>query len=140
MSLVLVILLTIAGIVVPNFHDATESAKVAQAITEISLLQSEIMAADTLPASLAAIGRGNFLDPWGRPYQYLNFATVTRGGGNAPPAGARKDRFLVPINSTFDLYSMGSDGATQAALTARASRDDVVRAGDGAFIGLARNF
>ena len=51
--------------------------------------------------------------------------------------GARKDRFLVPINSTYDLYSVGKDGKTVAALTAKASKDDIVRANDGAFIGLA---
>ncbi len=43
----------------------------------------------------------------------------------------------MPINSTYDLYSMGKDGKTVVALTAKASRDDVVRANDGGFIGLA---
>ena len=38
----------------------------------------------------------------------------------------RKNRFLVPINSEYDLYSMGKDGKTQMPLTAKASRDDVI--------------
>jgi general secretion pathway protein G len=62
------------------------------------------------------------------------------GGGGGSPAKARKDRFLVPINTDFDLYSMGKDGKSVAALTAAASRDDVVRAANGAFIGLASRF
>ena len=64
-------------------------------------------------------------------------------GGNAsggPQPKPRKDRFLVPINSDYDLFSMGKDGESVAPLTAKASRDDVVRASDGAFIGLASNF
>jgi general secretion pathway protein G len=137
MSLVVAIVLTLMGIAVPSLQEAADRARVAQAINELTVLQAEIMATDPLPPTLALIGRGDFRDPWGRSYQYL---VLVPGPGQSPPAGARKDRFLVPINSTFDLYSLGADGLTQAALTAKASRDDVIRAADGAFIGLATNF
>ena len=46
----------------------------------------------------------------------------------------------MPINSSYDLYSMGKDGKTTAALTASASADDIIRANDGAFIGRASEF
>ena len=59
------------------------------------------------------------------------------GGDCKNPKGARKDRFLHPLNSTYDLYSVGKDGKTVAALTAKASKDDIIRANDGGFIGLA---
>lgn len=66
------------------------------------------------------------------------------GGGGGPPCGsighARKDRFLVPINSDFDLYSMGKDGQSVGPLTAQKSHDDVIRANDGGYYGLASNF
>ncbi len=63
------------------------------------------------------------------------------GPGGPPPTGqARKDRFLVPINSDYDLYSKGRDGESVAPLTAKKSHDDVIRANDGAFVGLAVNF
>lgn len=66
------------------------------------------------------------------------------GGGGGPPCGgvggARKDRFLVPINSDFDIYSMGRDGQTIAPLTAKKSHDDIIRASDGGFYGLAAYF
>jgi general secretion pathway protein G len=52
----------------------------------------------------------------------------------------RKDRFLVPINSDFDLYSMGKDGESVPPLTAQKSRDDIIRANDGAYIGPAYAF
>ena len=52
----------------------------------------------------------------------------------------RKDKYLVPINSDFDLYSMGKDGQSAAALTAKISKDDIVRANDGQYIGLAEAY
>ena len=88
----------------------------------------------TLPAALETLGRGTISDPWGRPYQYLDFSTV-KGTGQM-----RKDRFLVPINSTYDLYSMGKDGKTAMPLTAKASQDDVIRANVGGFVGLASDY
>jgi general secretion pathway protein G len=74
------------------------------------------------------------LDPWGYLYQYLDLTTA-HGNGQA-----RKDHGPVPINTDFDLYSMGKDGASVSPLTARASRDDIVRANNGAFVGLASDY
>ena len=74
-----------------------------------------------------------FCDPWGNRYVYLRITGSNRGS-------LRKDRFLVPINSDFDLYSMGIDGESKAPLNTKVSQDDVVRALDGGFIGLAEEF
>ena len=46
----------------------------------------------------------------------------------------------MPVNSDFDLYSMGADGESSAPFTAKNSHDDVVRANNGAFIGLAEDY
>ena len=66
------------------------------------------------------------------------------GGGGGPPCGgvggARKDRFLVPLNSDFDVYSMGRDRASAMPLSAAMSHDDVIRASDGGYYGLGKNF
>jgi general secretion pathway protein G len=62
------------------------------------------------------------------------------GGGGPAIAMARKDRFQVPINSDFDLYSMGPDGQSMPTLNAPVSRDDILRANDGAFYGIAEEF
>ncbi|HNS56268.1 MAG TPA: hypothetical protein PKO34_04360, partial [Smithellaceae bacterium] len=62
------------------------------------------------------------------------------GLGNKVAGSARKDRFLVPVNSDFDLYSMGPDGVSTLALTAKNSRDDIIRANDGAYIGTAAGY
>ena len=124
----------LASIAIPSVREMIEKARVAKAIGDIRAIQTDIEGVEPLPTTLAEVGRGGYLDPWGNPYQYLKFDP--KGGKGQ----ARKDRFLVPLNSTFDLYSMGRDGATALPLTAKAARDDIVRANDGGFIGLASNF
>ncbi len=131
------IIAALTALAVPRFEDLIERARVARAIGDIEALEVDIESQDSLPNSLADIGRGNMLDPWGHPYVYYKFPATK---GNAPPPGSRKDRFLVPVNSTYDLYSMGQDGKTALAFTAKAARDDIVRANDGSYIGLAVNF
>lgn len=144
MLIVMAIIGTLLAIALPMLRSALDTARVTRAIGDISTLQTDIAsfeaAGEGLPETLADIDRATLLDPWGRPYEYLNFHIEESGRGKSKgvlPPGARKDRFLVPINSTYDLYSVGRDGKTVAALTAKASKDDVVRANDGGFIGLA---
>lgn len=135
----LIIIGILAGLAVPKLSMVLNQAKVARAIGDIKALQIDLMSIEAggqpLPPDLAAIGRGGMLDPWGNPYVYFPFPP-----GPGKPAGARKDKFLVPVNSTFDLYSMGVDGASSAPFTASKSLDDIVRANDGGFVGLAKNF
>jgi general secretion pathway protein G len=52
----------------------------------------------------------------------------------------RKDKNLVPINTDFDLYSLGKDGESVGPLTAIPSRDDIVRANNGSYIGRADSY
>jgi general secretion pathway protein G len=128
---------TLATIAILVYSNVTERAKVARAIADIATIESEIYAFATmnlrLPNDLAEIGRATFLDPWGHPYQYLNFAV----SGNAH---CRKDRALHPLNTEYDLYSMGKDGASLPPLTAHVSQDDVIRANDGQYVNLAANY
>ena len=132
LMLVVAIIGTLAAIAIPKFQATIDKARVARAIGDIRTLEIDIDGLDVLPGSLADVGRGGMLDPWGRPYVYTPFS---KGVG-----AARKDRFLVPLNSTYDLYSVGKDGATAPALTAKASKDDIVRAADGGYIGLGSKF
>jgi general secretion pathway protein G len=132
------IILTIAAIAVPNFIAAMDLARVARAVGDIKTIEEEITLYDViynqLPDDLSQIGYGNYLDPWHNPYEYLNHSTM-KGNGQA-----RKDRFLVPLNSDYDLYSDGKDGQTVSPLTAPVSQDDVLRASDGSYTGLASEF
>ncbi|OGK97550.1 MAG: hypothetical protein A3E31_05380 [Candidatus Rokubacteria bacterium RIFCSPHIGHO2_12_FULL_73_22] len=135
--IVTALIATLASIALPIYADVTERARIIRAIAEIRVLESEIavfeMSNGRLPADLGEIGRGTLKDSWGNPYEYLNFSTLgPKGKGKV-----RKDRNLVPLNSTYDLYSEGKDGESQSALTAKASQDDIIRANDGGYIGLA---
>jgi len=135
---VIAIVGTLAGIAVPVYKDQIRKARIVRAIAEIRVLEKEIALYEIdikdFPDTLNDIGRGNFQDPWGNLYQYLNFATV-KGVGKL-----RRDRFLVPLNSTYDLYSMGKDGKSRLDLNLPVSFDDIIRANDGAFIGLASEY
>jgi len=139
MMIVLAILGVIAGIAIPRYFDYRERIRVQQAVTDIAglnvrLRQYMLDDKDAPPASLATIGASGMLDPWGRAYVYFNIRTAHGLGG------VRKNKNLVPINSDFDLYSKGKDGASVGPLTAGPSRDDVILANDGKFIGLASDY
>jgi general secretion pathway protein G len=86
------------------------------------------------PPDLATIGLDTLLDPWGRPYVYLSFTGINGKGK------MRKDKNLNPINTQYDLYSVGADGQSKLPLTVPVSQDDVILARDGNFIGLASDF
>jgi general secretion pathway protein G len=128
----------LAGIAYPSYQRYAERARVAQAVIDIGSISAAVKAyaVDNLafPANLDEVGKGGMKDPWGNPYQYTNLDDI-KGKGKA-----RKNKNLVPINSDFDLYSKGKDGKSVSPLTAKASRDDIVRANDGRFVGLASDY
>lgn len=142
LSVVVAIIGILAAIGGQRYSIYIDRVRVTEAIIAIRGYQSEIMSQyvtdGRVPDSLAAAGIGAPLDPWGNPYQYLKIVGPPGPGVNI--GQARKDRFLVPINSIFDLYSMGKDGLTRPPLIPPVSRDDVVRANDGSFIGLAARY
>ena len=146
----------LAAIAVPSVFRSSTQAKVSKAILDIKEIAADIdifhLENGRFPDSLAEIKRDKRKDPWGRPYEYLNIETAgkddkddtggkggkgSKGGNGAKP---RKDHSLHPINSGFDLYSKGEDGASNEPLTAKASRDDIIRANDGSFVGLASEY
>ena len=126
-----------AAIALPSYSSYQDRARVAQAISDIGALNAKLrlyMVDNTFPPpGLAAIGESGKRDPWGNPYQYTDLV-------NAGIGKARKNKNLVPINSDFDLWSNGKDGQSLLPLTTKVSRDDVILANDGRFIGLASNY
>lgn len=128
----------LAAIAVPAYSGYRDRMNVDTAIADIRRIELEIERYRTvhfrLPESLADVRLETLHDPWGRPYAYLNLQTALGRGA------MRKDRNLVPINSDFDLYSLGKDGRSRPPLGARASLDDIVRANNGGFVGLAKDY
>ncbi|MBL8344335.1 MAG: prepilin-type N-terminal cleavage/methylation domain-containing protein [Rubrivivax sp.] len=135
LGLVLALLGVLMGLAIPAWSGWKDKARTKQAtedIISISVVIDQHLAdTGTLPADLAAISRGGLKDPWGNGYEYLPLIGV-KGNGKA-----RKDHSLVPLNSDYDLYSKGPDGASVGPLTAKASRDDILRANNGRFVGPA---
>lgn len=138
LMIALSVLAALLAIALPTYQQYTERARTSQAIKDIAEISMAIERFYTMnftyPASLAELG-GVVppADPWGHAYGYLAIGVTPPPN----PGAVRKDKNLNPLNSDFDLYSMGPDGQTQKQLTAAKARDDIVRAGNGGFIGLA---
>lgn len=132
----------LSAIALPAYNNYREKALITRCIADIRMIELEIK--DYVARNsrypdgddLSVLGHPPLNDPWGHPYQYLNIADDPgKGKGKY-----RKDRFLVPLNSDYDLYSMGPDGKTVPPLTAKASEDDIVRANDGQYVGVAEDY
>lgn len=136
--IVLAIIGVIASIALPAYKDYTEKAKINQAVTDIATIAVKIEAYwqdnRAYPANLADVGASGMVDPWGYAYRYLDLSIP------ANMAAARKDRNLVPINSDFDLYSIGKNGQTTGPIATPRGSDDVIRANDGRFLDLASKY
>ena len=112
--IVIAMIATLTAIGIPVYANALNNAQVTKAIADIRTFEKEIavyhLFNGRVPDSLAAIGRANWRDPYGNPYEFLNIPN--KGVGKA-----RKDQMLVPLNSDYDLYSKGRDGLSKLPLT-----------------------
>src|SRR4051812_493875 len=112
----LVIVLAIAALVlamtVPMVNNYIERGRISTAVSDLAEMSKVIRDYEkkkgVLPDSLDDVTsyNGSRTDPWGYAYQYFNLRTA-HGNGQA-----RQDKILRPLNSDFDLYSIGPDGLT----------------------------
>ena len=138
----LVIVFAIIGVLtavaIPIYGGYSDRQDQRRAITDIRVLETAVERFRTefggLPTSLAGVAEPGFVDPWGNPYEYLNIEDMQPG--DKP----RKDKNLVPLNSDYDLYSKGKDGESKIPVTPKVSHDDIIRANDGAYVGLAVDY
>lgn len=138
LSIAIAVIGILAGIGVPSYISYRNNAKISKAIDEMKLIEFDITnyvhEYEEYPDSLSDIGKDNLTDPWGNPYRYLRIDGGTTKGLNGI---RRRDKNANPVNSDYDLYSMGKDGKTTAQFTGKKARDDIVRANDGEYYGLA---
>jgi general secretion pathway protein G len=139
LAIALAIMGILGALTITQYLAYIERVRVARAVIELKDITAQLdpiaFEGGKLPNALADIGLGGRNDPWGRPYVYLRIR------GNPTAAfKSRKDQFLVPINSDYDLYSKGKDGKSLARLSDPVSLDDVIRGNDGAFLGLAAKY
>ena len=136
-TLIATVLLAVgADAVVGGISGQLERTRIERAKQEIGQIESAIDVYRTrhheLPGSLTDLGSAVPLDPWGRSYEYVNFATSGTVG--------QRNYDGLPVNAEYDLYSAGPDGRTGADLWSDTARDDIVRARDGSFVGSAADF
>lgn len=143
LMLAIAVLGVIVTIAIPSYRsyiDKTDNAlAISQIVTIQSVLERYYLQAHHYPEDLdKIIGSlpNNGIDPWGNKYIYLNLI-------NGPPktkGHSRRDKSLNPINTRYDLYSMGKDGVTKKQVSNKDSLDDIILALDGKFIGVAADF
>jgi general secretion pathway protein G len=127
----------LAAIAVPNYISYAERARYVVVVSALKEISREadgfFMDMNRYPNDLNEIGMANLKDPWGNSYRYRSVANSNIGQ-------LRKDRSLFPVNSDYDLYSMGRDGKSKLPFTAKDSHDDIVRANNGAYLGYAKDY
>jgi general secretion pathway protein G len=128
----------LCGIAAPIYADFKYRSQLEIAKAIIREIESGInvyyIRYGTYPATLDDAMQVVPLDPWGYPYQYVSSQDPTWS------SKYRVDRNMQPLNTDYDLYSIGMDGQTNRNLAAMVSLDDVLRAGNGAFTDLAARF
>jgi general secretion pathway protein G len=133
--IVIAIIGCLSAIALPNYLKYKNNARVAAAVADVRIIEKQISLyvfdnAGQLPNNLSVLPNiGTLKDPWGNPYQYL----VINGG---KPKGLRRNMSDNPVNTDYDLYSLGKDGASKPQFKFKESQDDVVRAYEGRYVGL----
>ena len=142
--IVIAIIGTLSAIAVPNYLGYKNKAMIMVAVTDIKMIEKQIALyvfqnEGQYPDSLNDLTTiGAIRDPWGNPYQYQRIiGEKLTGKDHIEP---RKDHNTHPVNSDYDLCSMGKDGKSHKNFTNPSSQDDVVRANDGGYVGLVSNY
>jgi len=139
--IIVAIVATLAGIGIPAYDEYRENTRITQAILDIRTIEHDLLIQEgfngNFPDDLSEVGKGDLRDPWGNYYQYYNTATKKSKGHGG---GQRWDKLAKPLNTDFDLYSMGRDGKSKPKLDAKESLDDIVRGLNGQYLGLASEF
>ncbi len=136
-SITLIILGTLLVVALPTYTELREGTHNSDALGDLQQISVEIgkfslMNNGALPANLAEIGWVQ-TDPWGKEYRYTNFSTLI------DDTLKRKNSNNSPVNSDYDLFSLGANGLSVLLLSAASSLDDIVRADNGAYIGKAED-
>ncbi len=134
---VVAILGILAAVAIPSFSDIRKKARNSACAADIrtidKAIQGYFVEKGVLPpdGDLSVLAIGNTLDPWKRPYTYK-----VLGPDPDNPAALRESLGLGErLNLDYDLYSKGEDGQSGTASGAAGNEDDIVRSGDGSFVG-----
>jgi len=130
----------LTAIAVPSYTMYRDKADNATAAAGILAIEQAIERFYTennkFPDNLNQVNMGGLKDPWGNAYQYLRI----HGAGLKGAGMLRKDGSLHPLNTDYDLCSMGKNGITATQIISGPGKDDIIRANNGDFIGLAADY
>jgi general secretion pathway protein G len=118
----------LATMAIPAYSRIQNIARQVRSVEEIRVIEKSVYAVSIdkgggIPGNLIGTGQEALRDPWGNLYVYRPIA-----GGSDPLA---RYYLTTQLNSDFDLYSTGPNGATDADIETNNSKDDIVRTGDG---------
>lgn len=126
---------------------ASPSALTA-ALVGLSPQGPELTSVDAMP--VADVDVASISELVGRPIGIVELAAIqdsVRMSGNfslfaGVPAEQtrRRNRYLFPLNTDYDLFSLGPDHQTAASLIENVALDDVIRANNGGFFGVASDY
>ena len=130
---VIAIIGALASMALPSFNEFKTNAKNKACASDLRTIDNAIAAYsisnNALPASLNDIGMGTLVDPWGRSYVYQSLSDAA--------AVPLEDNIVgSQLNTDYDLYSKGSDGASTPASGDPTNTDDIVRSNNGAYVGM----
>jgi general secretion pathway protein G len=142
LMIAILIIAILVSIAIPLSAKFKKEAQIELAIAEMGIIEKKIgnfvKKNGKLPEDLSSIELENKTDPWGRPYRYIKiYGSDDVQNGSAKP---KKNQSQQALNTDFDLYSVGQDGNSAALLTEQISLDDIIRANNGAFMGLAADY
>lgn len=138
--IVLAIIATLMGVGMPLYQNQLERARVMVAVADIQTMNERIkdflFEERRMPDTLTEVPGAKRLDPWGNPYEYLRI----EGNRDVAKHVWRKDQWLIPVNTDYDLFSMGKDGVTHQKFSKEESWDDIIRCNDGTYVGMVSKF
>lgn len=138
MLIVVAVIGVLATMAIFSYDEVRVKAKRSVAVTEIRGIEQQVSAylveKAVLPDALTDVPNAILIDPWRNQYMYKNLVKF-------PGTGLKYELGLLDYNTDFDVYSRGTDGDTAIDFDPSDPKttDDVVRAGDGGYVGL-RNF
>lgn len=139
LAIVVLVAALIIGTITPVYLHIVERKRTDLAISEITRLQKDIDRFNRknarFPADLTEAFGTAPVDPWGMPYHYTNIRNNTGAAAN-PRTGVNLNR----LNADYDLYSDGPDQDSLSPIGANESRDDIIRAKNGSYVGIASEY
>jgi len=119
-----------------NFVDKGRVAETSAAMLEIqNNIEIYIAKNNSIPPSLEALGVTLEKDKWGNDFIYVPIE-----GHPENYSVARASSHVVVLNEDYDLWSPGKDGLSSRVISHNLAQDDIIRANNGKYFGIAEDY